>query len=80
MRLQENTKAVLEDIKDIMTLHSYMSVGHALKEAGIKYESSFEPIPNYTIKINGSTWAICNERYAEAEDYKINGMALGELA
>jgi hypothetical protein len=63
----------------VKTASSFMSVGSALKSAGIKYDFTTSMIPMYMIKVSGNTIAICNKKYAAGAEREVKDMAIGLL-
>ena len=58
---------------------SFMNVGKALKDAGIKYDFSTSPMPIYMTSGGGATFAIVNKKYAENPDAVVGNIAIGML-
>jgi hypothetical protein len=58
---------------------SFMTVGHELKKAGLKYTFGTEPVPAYMVTIGGKRYGIVNRKYADEYDALVGDIALGKL-
>ena len=58
---------------------SFMRIGTELKNVGIKYSFSTEPLPIYMIKVGGKYFALVNKKFADKPDFVIGDTAGGMM-
>jgi hypothetical protein len=58
---------------------SFMRIGAELKNVGIKYSFSTEPLPIYMIKVGGKYFALVNKKFADKPDFVIGDTAGGMM-
>ena len=58
---------------------SFMRIGTELKNVGIKYSFSTEPLPIYMIKVGGNYFALVNKKFADKPDFVIGDTAGGMM-
>jgi hypothetical protein len=58
---------------------SFMRIGAELKNAGIKYSFSTEPLPIYMIKVGAKYFALVNKKFADKPDFVIGDTAGGMM-
>jgi hypothetical protein len=58
---------------------SFMRIGAELKNVGIKYSFSTEPLAIYMIKVGGKYFALVNKKFADKPDFVIGDTAGGMM-